>query len=78
RIIYVDHDPLVLTHARALLTSSPEGVTHYLDADLREPDTILQGAAETLDFDRPVALMLLGVVAHLTDDSAYDVVSRLM
>ncbi|MFE0760314.1 SAM-dependent methyltransferase [Streptomyces smyrnaeus] len=78
RVIYVDHDPLVLTHARALLTSSPEGVTHYLDADLSEPDTILQGAAETLDFDRPVALMLLGVVAHLTDDSAYDVVSRLM
>ncbi|MFI7244936.1 SAM-dependent methyltransferase [Streptomyces qinglanensis] len=77
RIVYVDHDPLVLTHARALLTSTPEGVTHYLDADLREPDAILEGAAATLDFDRPVALMLLGVVAHLTDDRAYDVVARL-
>ncbi|CAL9639744.1 SAM-dependent methyltransferase [Streptomyces albus] len=78
RIVYVDHDPLVLTHARALLTSTPEGVTHYIDADLRDPDAILRGAAGTLDFDRPVALMLLGVVAHITDDSAYDVVARLM
>ncbi|MDJ1137265.1 SAM-dependent methyltransferase [Streptomyces iconiensis] len=78
RIVYVDHDPLVLTHARALLTSTPEGVTQYIDADLRDPDAIVQGAARTLDFDRPVALMLLGIVAHITDDSAYGVVGQLM
>ncbi|NSC25246.1 SAM-dependent methyltransferase [Streptomyces albus subsp. chlorinus] len=78
RIVYVDHDPLVLTHARALLTSTPEGVTHYIDADLRDPDAILRGAAGTLDLRRPVALMLLGVVAHITDDSAYGIVRRLM
>ncbi|MGY1439727.1 SAM-dependent methyltransferase [Streptomyces reniochalinae] len=78
RIVYVDHDPLVLTHARALLTSTPEGVTHYIDADLREPDAILSGAAATLDFERPVALILLGVAAHITDESAYEVVGRLL
>ncbi|GAA2617665.1 SAM-dependent methyltransferase [Streptomyces axinellae] len=78
RIVYVDHDPLVLTHARALLTSAPEGITHYIDADLRDPDAILRGAERTLDFREPVALMLLGVAAHLTDDSAYDVVRRLV
>ncbi|RCG22927.1 SAM-dependent methyltransferase [Streptomyces diacarni] len=78
RIVYVDHDPLVLTHARALLTSTPEGVTHYIDADLREPDAIVSGAAATLDFERPVALILLGVAAHITDESAYEVVARLL
>ncbi|WP_405807050.1 SAM-dependent methyltransferase [Streptomyces sp. NBC_01187] len=78
RIVYVDHDPLVLTHARALLTSTPEGVTHYIDADLRDPDAILRGAAQILDFGEPVALMLLGVVAHLPDDSAYEAVGKLM
>ncbi|MFG3256919.1 SAM-dependent methyltransferase [Streptomyces sp. NPDC048172] len=78
RIVYVDHDPLVLTHARALLTSTPEGVTQYLDADLREPETILEGAAGTLDLAEPVALILLGITAHITDDSAYDLVARLL
>jgi len=59
RIVYVDNDPIVLVHARALLTSSPQGATTYVQADLRDPDKILQGAAETLDFTQPVAITLL-------------------
>src|SRR5690554_230884 len=65
RIVYVDNDPLVLVHARALLTSTSEGVTNYIDADLREPDKIIHSAMETLDFDRPIAVMLLGILAHV-------------
>ncbi|WP_432136442.1 SAM-dependent methyltransferase [Streptomyces sp. bgisy154] len=68
RIVYVDNDPLVLAHARALLTSTPEGRTDYLDEDLRNIDVILEHAAEILDFSRPVALMLLGVVIFVGDD----------
>ncbi|MCI3935380.1 SAM-dependent methyltransferase [Streptomyces sp. AN091965] len=78
RIVYVDHDPIVLTHAEALLTSTPEGATGYIDADLRDPDAILEQAAKTLDFARPVALMLLGITAHITDDSVYAIVGRLV
>ena len=79
RVVYVDNDPLVMVHARALLVSSPEGVSEYVQADLREPETILAAAAQTLDFDQPIALMLLGVVNHLMDDDqAYDVVARLV
>jgi O-methyltransferase involved in polyketide biosynthesis len=78
RIVYADNDPLVLLHARALLTSSPEGVCDYIDGDLREPDQILDQAARTLDFTRPVALMLLGIVHHIPDtDQAYSIVRRL-
>ncbi|MGW7350705.1 SAM-dependent methyltransferase [Streptomyces sp. NPDC054784] len=69
RVVYVDNDPLVLSHARALLTSTPEGVTDYVDADLRDPAALLEAAARTLDFDRPVALMLLGVLGHVPDDA---------
>ena len=79
RIVYADNDPLVLAHARALLTSTPEGVTAYIDADLREPGTILAGAAKTLDFTKPVALILNGVLGHLTDgDQARAIVRQLM
>ena len=79
RIVYVDNDPLVLAHARALLTSAPEGSTDHLEADLRDTATILERAARTLDFSRPVALMLLGVVIFLGDDEdPYDVVRRLL
>lgn len=79
RIVYVDNDPLVLTHARALLGSTPEGATDYLDADMRDPDTILRSARETLDFTAPVAVTMLGVVWHLTDDhQARDIIRRLM
>jgi hypothetical protein len=79
RIVYVDHDPLVLAHARALLVSTPQGATNYIDADLREPDQILAEAEKTLDFTQPVALMLMGVLGHITDDDeAYAIVRRLL
>ncbi|MEV6945086.1 SAM-dependent methyltransferase [Streptomyces sp. NPDC051172] len=79
RIVYVDNDPVVLAHARALLTSSPEGRTDHLDEDLRNVDSILESAADTLDFTRPVALMLLGVVIFIGDDEdPYGMVRRLM
>ncbi|MEU6017443.1 SAM-dependent methyltransferase [Streptomyces sp. NPDC047515] len=79
RIVYVDNDPLVLAHARTLLTSTPEGVTDYIDADLYDPDAILAEAAKTLDFDLPVALMLLGILGHAGDfGRACEVVDRLM
>ncbi|MFD8806624.1 SAM-dependent methyltransferase [Streptomyces sp. NPDC059597] len=68
RIVYVDNDPLVLAHARALLTSTPEGRTDYLDEDLRNIDAIFEHAAKTLDFSEPVALILLGVVIFIGDD----------
>lgn len=69
RIVYVDNDPLVLSHARALLTSTPEGATDYIDADLREPAAILERARRTLDFDRPIALTMMGVMGHVDDDA---------
>ncbi|GGW39392.1 MULTISPECIES: SAM-dependent methyltransferase [Streptomyces] len=79
RIVYVDNDPLVLAHARALLTSSPEGRTDYLDEDLRNVDAILEHAAKTLDFSKPVALILLGVVIFVGDDEdPYALVRRLV
>ncbi len=78
RVVYVDNDPLVLVHARALLQSSAQGVTKYVEADLRDPDKILQGAAETLDFNEPVAITLLMILMLLEDEDAYEVVSRLM
>ena len=79
RIVYVDNDPMVLVHARALLTSTPEGATDYIDADLREPDRILEAAARTLDFERPVAIMLLGIVNFVVDDEeAYAIVRQLV
>jgi hypothetical protein len=67
RIVYVDNDPLVLTHARALLTSSPAGTTNYVDADMGDPEKVLQEAAKWLDLTQPVALTLMGVLGHITD-----------
>jgi len=79
RIVYVDNDPLVLVHARALLTSSSQGATDYLEADARDPDMILQGAARTLDFTQPVAVMLLGILGNVADtDEAHSIVKRLL
>ncbi|MDX3523451.1 SAM-dependent methyltransferase [Streptomyces scabiei] len=78
RIVYVDHDPTVLVHAHALLTSTPEGATAFVAADLRDPDAILDRAAATLDLTRPVGLVLLGITAHLPDESVYGVVARLL
>jgi O-methyltransferase involved in polyketide biosynthesis len=79
RVVYADNDPLVLAHARALLTSTPEGATDYIDADLHDPDAILRAATRTLDFGQPVALILMGILAHVSDyDEAKSTVSRLM
>ncbi|WP_433544196.1 SAM-dependent methyltransferase (plasmid) [Streptomyces sp. CA-294286] len=79
KIVYVDNDPLVLAHARALLTSTPEGETAYIDADLYEPEAILKAAAETLDLSRPVALVILNTLGHVADHGrACTLVSRLM
>ncbi len=79
RVVYVDYDPIVLAHAQVLLVGSPEGATDYVDADLRDPETILSRAARTLDFSRPVAVMLIAIM-HLIGDDAdpYGIVSRLM
>jgi hypothetical protein len=70
RVVYVDNDPIVLAHARALLTSDPAGKTAYIDADLHDPATILASPAvrETLDFSKPIALMLLAILHFLPDD----------
>ena len=79
RVVYVDYDPVVLTHARALLTSTPLGATDYIDADLRDPAKILQRAARTLDFSRPVAVMLIAVMHLIVDaDDPYAIVATLM
>ncbi|WP_103534927.1 SAM-dependent methyltransferase [Streptomyces sp. SM11] len=67
RVVYCDNDPIVLRHAEALLISRPEGVTDYVHADVREPAIILDAARETLDFDRPIALSLLGLLHLLSD-----------
>lgn len=67
RVVYVDNDPLVLVHARALLTSRPEGVTDYVEADLHDTDAVLRGAAKTLDLTRPIAITMLGILGHITD-----------
>jgi S-adenosyl methyltransferase len=79
RIVYVDNDPMVLAHARALLASSPEGATDYLDADLRDTGAILERAAATLDFSRPVAVILIGIL-HLisNEDGPHAIVRQLM
>ncbi|AQS65862.1 SAM-dependent methyltransferase [Streptomyces pactum] len=79
RIVYVDNDPMVLAHARALLYSTPEGATAYIDSDVLDPDGVLRDAARTLDFDRPVALILSNILGHVADyDQARSIVTRLM
>ena len=79
KIVYVDYDPIVLSHAQALLTSTPEGQTDYIQADLRDTGTILRGAAHALDLTRPVAVLLIAVVHFIPDaDDPYAVVARLM
>ena len=69
RIVYVDNDPLVLVHARALLTSAPGGMTSYIEADVRDTGEILGEAARTLDFGQPIALMMLGIMGQLPDSA---------
>ncbi|HEX6967975.1 MAG TPA: SAM-dependent methyltransferase [Micromonosporaceae bacterium] len=81
RIVYVDNDPIVLAHARALLTSTPEGATAYIDADLREPEKILNhpDLLRTLDLSQPVGLMLIAVLHFVMDhEDAYGLVAGLL
>ncbi len=70
RVLYVDNDPIVLAHARALMPSTPEGRVAFIQADLREPEVILgdPAVAKTLDLTQPVGLVLIGVMHHLRDD----------
>jgi hypothetical protein len=79
RIVYVDNDPIVLLHAQALLKSDPAGACEYVHADLRNTDEILAAAARTLDFGRPVALMLLAILQFIPDDQdPYGLVGRIL
>jgi hypothetical protein len=79
RVVYVDNDPIVLTHAGALLHGTPEGVTEYLQADARDPRGILEQARRLLDFDRPVALSLIALLHFVADeDGAYELVDTLV
>jgi O-methyltransferase involved in polyketide biosynthesis len=74
RVVYVDNDPLVLAHARALLKPTPPGVTAYIDADVHRPSHIIDAAAETLDFTQPVGVMMLGVLNFVLDNTAAEVI----
>jgi O-methyltransferase involved in polyketide biosynthesis len=77
--VYVDNDPIVLAHARALLTSTPEGATAYVDADARDTSTILAEAAKVLDFSQPVAVMFLMILQYIPDeDQPQQIVAQLM
>jgi O-methyltransferase involved in polyketide biosynthesis len=79
RVVYVDNDPMVLAHAHALLVSAPEGATAYVEADARDVDTILDRAAATLDFSRPVAITMLGILPFIADDeAARGIIARLL
>lgn len=79
RIVYVDYDPSVLRHAQALLSSTPEGKTDFIQADLREPEAILAAAARTLDFTKPVAIFLITVLHFIPDeDGPHEIVKRLL
>jgi hypothetical protein len=79
RVVYVDNDPVVLSHARALLTSQPGGATDYIDADLHDTQKILAQAARTLDFSRPVAVMLIAIMHAIGDDEdPYAIAATLM
>ncbi|MBO0771621.1 MAG: SAM-dependent methyltransferase [Actinobacteria bacterium] len=79
RVVYVDNDPVVLAHARALLIGGSEGATDYIDADLRDTDTIVAQAATTLDFSQPVAVMLIAILHVISeDDDPYGIVATLM
>jgi hypothetical protein len=79
RVVYVDNDPIVLAHARALLTSTPEGETAYVDSDLRDTARVLEGAAQTLDFGQPIAVMLLMILQYIPDrDNPWAIVAQLL
>lgn len=77
-VVYVDNDPLVLTHAHALLVGTPEGTTDYIHADIRDPEAIIASARERLDFDRPLALVLMGVLGHIDAEEVPRIVRTLV
>ncbi|MFA1548656.1 SAM-dependent methyltransferase [Actinomadura chokoriensis] len=76
RVVYVDNDPLVLVHARALLVGRPEGRTAYIECDVRDPERILAEAARTLDFDRPIGLIMFGIIGNVVDDGEAALIVR--
>jgi hypothetical protein len=79
RVVYVDNDPLVLAHARALLVGTPEGSTQYLHADMHDADRLIEAAAEILDLTEPVAILFMGVLGHIADlDEARTLVRSLL
>jgi hypothetical protein len=79
RVVYVDNDPIVLSHAHALLVSSPEGRCAYADCDLRDTQDVVSQAAQTLDFAEPVAVLLIAILHFISDkDDPWDIVRRLM
>jgi hypothetical protein len=79
RVVYVDYDPIVLAHARALLTSSKQGATDYIDADLRDTTAILSQARQLLDFTRPVAVSLIAILNAIPDsDDPHGIIAALM
>ncbi|WP_035851685.1 SAM-dependent methyltransferase [Kitasatospora azatica] len=80
RVVYVDNDPIVLAHARALLTSTPQGRTAYIDGDLRDPQRLLATPAlrGVLDLQQPVALTLINIVHFLPDDTVHPLVEQLL
>ncbi|MGX9225127.1 SAM-dependent methyltransferase [Streptomyces albus] len=79
RVVYVDNDPVVLRHAEAFLRSTPEGVTKYIEADVREPEKIIEGAQEILNFEEPVALSLVALLHFVSDEyGPYDLVNELL
>jgi hypothetical protein len=79
RIVYADYDPVVLSHAIALLTSTPQGKTDYIQADLRDPEAILTAARRTLDFSQPIAVLLIAILHFIPDaDDPYEIVRTLM
>jgi len=78
RVVYVDNDPIVLVHARALLTSSPKGRTGYVDADIHNPEKILREAAGILDFSQPVGLTLIAILHYVADDDPWGIVRQLV
>jgi S-adenosyl methyltransferase len=79
RIVYVDNDPLVLAHARALLTSSAQGATSFVDADMRDAEKVLREASASLDLTQPVALTFMGVLGHVIDhEEALSIVAGLL
>jgi hypothetical protein len=78
-VVYADNDPIVLAHAEALLTSTPEGLTQYIEADVREPESIVARARDILDFDQPIALSLIALLHFVADEQgAHDHVRTLV